>query len=45
MDNGNTRPPVLCAGEAPDEKLKINKLGPNKRLTLIFDSFGPERLL
>ena len=24
-----TRPPALCAEEAPDEKLKINKLGPN----------------
>ena len=29
MHNGNTRPPALCAGEAPDEKLKINELGPN----------------
>ena len=28
MHNGNTRPPALCAGEAPDEKLKINELGP-----------------
>ena len=28
-DNGNTRPPTLCAGEALDEKLKINELGPN----------------
>ena len=27
--NGNTCQPVLCAGEAPDEKLKFNKLGPN----------------
>ena len=26
---GNTRPPVLCAGEVPDEKLKINELGLN----------------
>ena len=24
MHNGNTHPPALCAGEAPDEKLKIN---------------------
>ena len=24
MHNGNTRPPALCEGEAPDEKLKIN---------------------
>ena len=24
----NTRPPALCAGEARDEKLKINELGP-----------------
>ena len=28
MRNGNARPPALCAGEAPDEKLKINELGP-----------------
>ena len=27
--NGSTRPPALCAGEAPDEKLKINELGSN----------------
>ena len=27
--NNNTRPPALCAGEASDEKLKINELGPN----------------
>ena len=26
---GNTHLPALCAGEAPDEKLKINKLGPD----------------
>ena len=26
--NGNTRPPALCTGIAPDEKLKINELGP-----------------
>ena len=25
----NTRLPVLCAGETPDEKLKINELEPN----------------
>ena len=25
---GNTRLPMLCAGKAPDEKLKINKLRP-----------------
>ena len=25
----NTRPPALCAGKVPDEKLKINELGPN----------------
>ena len=25
----STRPPALCAGEAPDEKLQINELGPN----------------
>ena len=29
MHNGNTHPPVLCAGEASDERLKINELGPN----------------
>ena len=29
MHYGNTRPPVLCAGEVPDEKVKINELGPN----------------
>ena len=29
VNNGNTRPPALCAGEAPDEKVKINELGPN----------------
>ena len=28
LNNGNTHPPALCAGEALDEKLKINKLGP-----------------
>ena len=28
MNNGNTHPPALCAGEAPDEKLKTNELGP-----------------
>ena len=28
MHDGNTCLPALCAGEAPDEKLKINKLGP-----------------
>ena len=27
VNNGNTRLPTLCAGGAPDEKLKINKLG------------------
>ena len=26
-DNGNNRPPALCAGEVPDEKLKMNELG------------------
>ena len=26
-DNGNTHPPMSCAGEAPDEKLKLNELG------------------
>ena len=30
MHNCNTCPPALCAGEAPDEKLKINELGPNQ---------------
>ena len=30
LNNGNTRLPALCAGEAPDEKLKINKLGPHR---------------
>ena len=25
------RTPALCAGEAPDEKLKINELGPKHR--------------
>ena len=29
LNNGNTHPPALCAWEAPDEKLKINELGPN----------------
>ena len=29
LNNGNTHPPALCAGEAPDEKPKINELGPN----------------
>ena len=28
MHNGNTHPPALCAFKAPDNKLKINKLGP-----------------
>ena len=30
VNNGNTRPPALhvCRREAPDEKLKINELGP-----------------
>ena len=28
IHNGNTHSPALCAGEAPDEKLKINELGP-----------------
>ena len=28
LNNGNTLPPALCAGEVPDEKLKINELGP-----------------
>ena len=28
LNNGNTHPPTLCAGEAPHEKLKINELGP-----------------
>ena len=27
MHNGNNRPPALCAGEVPDEKLKMNELG------------------
>ena len=26
LNNGNTHLPALCAGGAPDEKLKINKL-------------------
>ena len=30
LNNGNTRLPTLCGGEAPDEKLKINELEPNK---------------
>ena len=29
LNTGNTRLPALCAGEAPDEKLKVIKLGPN----------------
>ena len=29
LNNGNTHPPGLYAGEAPDEKLKINELGPS----------------
>ena len=29
LNNSNTHPPALCAGEAPDEKLKINELGTN----------------
>ena len=28
LNTGITRPSALCAGEAPDEKLKINELGP-----------------
>ena len=28
LNNGNTRLPALCGGEAPDEKLRINELGP-----------------
>ena len=28
INNGNIRPHNLCAGEAPDEKLKLNELGP-----------------
>ena len=31
LNNGNTRPPALCAGEACDVKLKINELGPYSR--------------
>ena len=27
VNNGNTHPPALCAGEASDEKLKIDELG------------------
>ena len=29
MDDGNTRLPALCAGKAPDEKLKISELRTN----------------
>ena len=29
LNNDNICPPALCAWEAPDEKLKINELGPN----------------
>ena len=29
LNNGNTHLLALCAGEAPDERLKINELGPN----------------
>ena len=28
LNNGNTCLTALCAGKAPDEKLKINELGP-----------------
>ena len=35
IHNGNTRPPALCAGEAPDEKLKINELGPYVNCTIL----------
>ena len=28
IHNGNTRLPALCAGKVPNEKLKINELGP-----------------
>ena len=35
MDNGNTHPPTQGADKTPDEKLKINKLGPNAK-NLIF---------
>ena len=34
LNIGNTRLPALCAGESPDEKLKINKLGPKSRIML-----------
>ena len=30
---GNTRLPALCSGKAPDEKLKVNKLGPHEHAT------------
>ena len=30
VNNGNTCPPALCAGGAPDE---INELGPNLRVS------------
>ena len=28
MHNGNAHPSTLCAVEAPEEKLKLNELGP-----------------
>ena len=43
MNNGNTRPPALSAGEAPDEKLKINELGPNMHIPMSSEvGFGCE---
>jgi len=40
LNNGNTRPPTLCAGdrEAPDEKLKINELGPKQNLVTVYNT-------
>ena len=39
LNNGNTCPPALCAGKAPDEKLKINKLGPRDSHVIVVTKY------
>ena len=35
VNNGNTRPPALCAGEAPNEKLKNGRKGNQLQLSSV----------
>ena len=39
LNNGNTCPPALCAGKAPDEKLKINELGPKDSHVIVVTKY------